>query len=182
MRNEEQMLYTEKSVAYRLGVLKQQFDEISWKRHIIIMDNGYTLGLKRGTKVNCTNVVSGGEKMTLVSRISGVSAKMESVMIIFPNNCSSYPIKGVPDLYEKVFYRSYLSGWMSNQMFVTQLREPRAVTRHRVTSMDNCPVHNETEAVPQASNSMNNKIPKLPANSMKLCQPLDSFVIQKFEQ
>ncbi len=70
-------------------------------------DNHCTLGYVREGNVSYADVVSGGEGMTIVLRISGgVNAKLESPFMIFKNRNRNYPIYGVPDNVPGVSYRT----------------------------------------------------------------------------
>lgn len=76
---------------------------------------------------------------------------------------------------------------MDQALFVQWLREPRAICplssdRHRILFLDNCSGHTLTQKVLNALNEIRTTIRYLPPNTTHLCQPLDSFLIQKFKQ
>ena len=60
---------------------------------VVNLDNGCTLGFRGDTTVKYAEVVSGGDLMTMVIRISGGRRSMiEAPMLIFTNSGSYYPI------------------------------------------------------------------------------------------
>ena len=80
--------------------------------------------------MNYADIVSGGESMTIVLRITGgYDSKIAAPFIIFKNKGFSYPIFGVPDDILDVSYRSSPNGWMSTEMFAKWLEEPRVIAR-----------------------------------------------------
>ena len=197
-RSESHKFHTDQMIAYHLGQLERDFhdgnlvedmvENMDETHFVFNMDDHTTLGFIGQAKVNYADVVSGGEGMTMVLRISGgVNSKIEAPFIIFTNKKRSYPIQGIPDDVEGVSYRTGPKGWMDQKLFVDWLSEPRAIDkdpagRTRVIFMDNCSAHNETPEQLEALEKINAKIRKLPANSTHLCQPLDSFVIQKVKE
>ena len=68
-------------------------ENIDETHFVVNMDNGRTLGFRGDTTVKYAEVVSGGDSMTMVIRISGGRRSMiEAPMLIFTNPNSSYPI------------------------------------------------------------------------------------------
>ena len=126
--------------------------------------------------------------MNMVLRITGgVNSKNGASFIIFTYKKRSYPIQGTPDDVEGVSYRTGPKGWMNQNLFVDWLSEPRAIDKNpvgrtRVIFIDNCTAHNETPKQLEALEKINAKIMKPSANSTHLCQPLDSFVVQKVKE
>lgn len=70
---------------------------------------------------------------------------------------------------------------------VQYLKERRVIYpdsggHQRVLFMDNCGGHNESPEQQSALKQLNAMIRKLPKNSTHLCQPCDSWIIQKIKQ
>ena len=197
MVSKEKMEYIEREVAYHLGRLSREFtdgtldeglvENIDETHFIINMDNGRTLGFAGDNNVKYADVVSGGEGMTMVVRITGGPyARIEPPMIIFCNSKRSYPIKGVADNVPGVSYRTQPKGWMDREVFVQWLQNERAIRadplgRKRVIFLDNCGGHNETIQAQRALQKLNATIRFLPPNSTDLCQPAYSFIISKIK-
>jgi len=75
---------------------------------------------------------------------------------------------------------------MDRRVFLEWLKEPRAVRKlqngkKRVIFMDNASGHALTDQVRDALSSINAEIRFLPRNATDLCQPADSFIIQKIK-
>ena len=190
-------IYIEKTVAFHLGALKRGFDSGSLQDYMVEnadethfvfnMDNGRTIGFRGQESVKYADVVSGGEGITMMVRLTeGVRAKIEAPMLVFINQNCSYPIRGVSDDVPGVSYRSGKKGWMDNRVFREWLSEPRAIKadtygRKRVLFVDNCTGHNETDGVKACLARLNTELRKLPANATDLIQPADSFVISKLK-
>lgn len=170
-------------------LLDQNMVENMDETHFIFnMDNHHTLGLRGCGKVNYADVVSGGEGMTMVLRIrGGENAAIEAPFMIFRNTNRNYPILGHTGQYiAGVSYRTGPRGWMDKIVFNQWLNESRAISRDPVGRtrhlfMDNCSGHNETPQQIQSLQSILTTCHFLPANSTHLCQPLDSFIIQKIK-
>ena len=189
--------FIERCVAYHLGQMKKQFEsgeleedtiENMDETHFIInMDNGKTLGFKGDNTIKYSDVVSGGTGMTMVVRIvGGKNATITAPFMIFKNENSSYPIKGVSINTHGVSYRSSPKGFMTRKIFTAWLKEPRANwadLRHRKKFIycDNVSSHNVTAETIDALGQLNAELRKLPANSTHLTQPCDSFVISKIK-
>ena len=78
-------------------------------------------------------------------------------------------------------------GWMDKQVTVQHLKERRVIypdsgDHQRVLFMDSCGGHNESPVQQPALQQLNAVIRKLPKNSTHLCQPCDSWIIQKIKQ
>ncbi|KAE9040393.1 hypothetical protein PR001_g7088 [Phytophthora rubi] len=104
----EKIADIEKQVASHLGELQRGFESgiydentmenIDETHFVVDFDNGKTLGFGGENKVKYADVVSGGDGMTMVVRISGgPSAHLLPPMMIFSNDARSYPIRGVSD-------------------------------------------------------------------------------------
>lgn len=191
-------LFIEKEVAYHLGQIAREFwsnsvDENDIgnadETHFLInVDNCRTLGFSGDVSVKYADVVSGGEGITMVVRLSGGrDSKIESPFMVFQNASRSYPIRGVADNVPGVSYRSGPKGWMDTAIMPQWLRERRAITalphgRKRILYVDNCSGHNSTDALTAALHDINTEIRYFPPNATHLVQPADSFVIQKIKQ
>lgn len=109
--------YIDKTVAYHLGCLKRAFDsgeiyedecENADETHFVFnMDSGKTLGFIGDNDVKYGDVVSGGDPITMVVRLTGgKNAMIQKPMLIFKNQSRSYTIRGVADNIGGVSYRS----------------------------------------------------------------------------
>lgn len=188
--------YIERTVAFHLGELQRGFqsgelDEDSMENvdetHFIIdMNNGMSLGFSGDECVKFADVVSGGEGMTMIVRITGGKhAEIAAPFMIFQNKDRNYPIRGCADDVPGVSYRTQPKGWTDRQLFAQYFTEKRAhVTRHageRVIYLDNCGGHNETEELLDRLEKMKAFLRFFPENATDLVQPADSFVIAKIK-
>jgi len=193
----EKQMQIEKEVAFHLGVLKRGFESgdlnedtvenIDETHFVFDFDNGKTLGFSGEKQIKYADVVSGGEGMTMVVRISGGSgARILPPMMIFTNATRSYPIRGVPDNIDGVCYRSGPKGWMDKRVFREYLTERRAqrpdrLGRVKTIFLDNCSGHLSELECESELRALNARLRYLPANATDLCQPADSFVIAKIK-
>ena len=185
----------EMQVAYHLGVLNRGFQDgtfdenlmenIDETHFVVNMDNGRTLGFHGDTTVKYADVVSGGDSMTMVIRISGGRRSMiEAPMLIFTNPNSSYPIRGLDDNIPGVCYRTSPKGWMDQTLFSDYFVEPRAFQsdvhgRSKFIWVDNCTGRNMTPRLTTILEVNNAILKYLPPCSIHLCQPADTFIISK---
>ena len=113
----EKELQIQQDVARHLGDMKRMLtngkvDENDIgnadETHFVInMDNGRTLGFSGEDDLKYTDVVSDGEGMTMVFRLSGgLDAKIEPPFMVFTNKDRNYPIRGTPDDVPGVAYRT----------------------------------------------------------------------------
>lgn len=190
-------LFIDKYVAFHLGELQRAFTSGDLKEedvenadetHFVFnMDTGKTLGFIGDNHVKYADVVSGGEPITMMVRISGGPVAMiHPPMLVFKNQSSSYPIRGVPDNVPGVCYRSGPKGWMDASVWRAWLNESRAINRlpsnrERVLFVDNCSSHVTNDDVQVSLNNIRTSLRKLPANATNIVQPADSFVIQKIK-
>jgi len=105
----EKKLQIEMQNAYHLGVLQRgfssrEFDEnlmenLHEMHFVVNLDNSQTLGFRGDKIVKYAEVVSGGESMTMVVRISsGYCTTIEAPIFIFSNENKSYsPIQCLID-------------------------------------------------------------------------------------
>jgi hypothetical protein len=85
------------------------------------------LGFRGDTTVKYADVVSGGDSMTIVVRISGGRRSfIEASMFIFTNENSTYPIRGLNDNIPRVSYKTGRKGWMDQALFFEYFTEPYA--------------------------------------------------------
>ena len=75
---------------------------------------------------------------------------------------------------------------MDNNVFQKWLQEPRAISkdpggRTRMLFLDNCSGHRLSDPVKEGLTNISTRLKFLPKNATHLCQPLDSFVIQKLK-
>jgi hypothetical protein len=116
-------LQIEMQAAHHLGVLQRGFQTGIFDENLIVnidethfvvnVDNGRTLGFRGDTTVKYADVVSGGDSMTMVVRISGGRRSLiEAPMLIFTNGNGTYPIRGLDDNIPGVSYRTGPKGWM----------------------------------------------------------------------
>ena len=185
------------STVYHLGVLKRGFEtrlfdenlmeNIDEMHFVVNMDNGRTLGFWADISVKCAEVVSDGDLMTIVVRISGGRRSMiEAPMLIFTNPNNSYLIQGLYDNTPGVSYRIGSKGWMDQGLFADFFQEPCAFqpNLHGCTKtiwVDNCMGYNLTprlQAVLQAKYSI---LRYLQPCSTHLCQPVDTFIVSKIK-
>ena len=106
------------------GFLSRQFNENLMenldKTHFVVnLNNGRTLGFQGNTTVKYAEVVSEGESMTMVLRISGGRhATIEAPMLIFSNENRSYSIHGLTDDIPVVSCKMGPKGWMHQPLFL----------------------------------------------------------------
>lgn len=190
-------LQIEMHTAYHLGVLYRgflsgDFDEnlmenLDETHFVVNLDNGRTLGFRGDTTVKYAEVVSGGDSMTMVVRISGGRRSLiEAPMLIFTNENRNYPIRGLEDNIVGVSYRSGPKGWMDQSIFPEYFLEPRAFQpdlHQRVKNiwLDNCTSHTVTPRLAAVLASKNVVLRYLPPCSTHLCQPADTFIISKIK-
>ena len=188
----------EKTVAYHIGELQRGFEsgllyedniENADETHFVFnMDNGKTLGFVGDKHVKYADVVSGGDPITMMVRLSGGRyAQIYPPMIIYKSQMRSNPIRGEPDNVPGVCYRSSPKGWMDGRVWHDWLCEPRAISalpseRQRVLYVNNCSSQSEGPRAAQCLREINTTMQKLPPNSTYLTQPADSFILQKTKE
>ena len=151
------------------------------------MDNHHTLGMRGVEIVNYADVFGGADGFTMVLRlIGGTNARLEAPFIIFKNRDRNYPIKNFPDDIDGVSYYTRLREWMDNNVFIQWLQEPRAICkdpegRSGTLFLNNCSCHRLSNSVSEALNNILTSLAFLPRSATHLCQPLDSFIIQKLK-
>ena len=133
----EKELQIEQATVYHLGLLQRGFgtgvydenlmENVDETHFVVNLDNGRTLGFRGDTTMKYAEVVSGGESMTMVIRISGGRRSMiEAPMLIFTNSSSNYPIRGLEDNIPGVCYRTGPKGWMDQALFAEFFADPWA--------------------------------------------------------
>lgn len=194
----EKEVQIEREVAYHLGTLRRllssgEVDENDLSNadetHFVVnLDNGRTLGFVGEDDVKYADVVSGGEGMTMVVRLSGGrDAMIETPFMVFMNKDRNYPIRGTPDNVPGVAYRTGPKGWMDTTVMPQWLCERRVIKelpngRQRILYVDNCSGHNYTPELRDAAEKIRTTFRYFPPNSTHLIQPCDSFIIQKIKR
>lgn len=187
----------EREVAYHLGCLKRDLESgrldenfmfNADETHFVVdLNDGRTLAMKGDTNVKFADVVSGDVGMTMMVMLGGgCHAYLGVAFMIFQNDRSSYPIQGVPDNVPGACYRSGPKGWMDSRVFTEWLSEKRVMSplpdgRERVLYVDNASGHKLTADAQEALRLSNTVLRFLPKNATDLCQPADSFIIQKIK-
>jgi hypothetical protein len=125
-------------VAYHLGDVGRRFksgeldenmvENVDETHFILNMDDGKTLGFVEDDQIKYADVVSGGEGMTMIVRLTGGQcAFIQPPMMIFQSKNRSYPIRGVPDDVPGVCYRTGPKGWNDRTVFPQWMRERRGI-------------------------------------------------------
>ena len=185
----------EMQTTYHLGVLHRGFSSREFdenlienldKTHFIVnLDNGQTLGFRGDTTIKYAEVVSGGESMTMVVRISGGRrATIEAPMLIFSNENRSYPIRGLLDNIHWVSYRTCPKGWIDQTILPKYFLEScayQADLHHCMKTiwLDNCSGHSMVPRLAIVLAAKNIVFKFLPPCSTHLCQPTNIFLIPK---
>lgn len=193
----EKIELIEREVAFHLGELYRGFSQKvldedclfnADETHFSVnLDDGHTLAMKGDKNVKYSDVVSGDMGMTMMVMLGGGSKpRFEIPMIIFQNYRCSYPIQGIADNVPGVCYRSGPKGWMDTRVFEEWLSEKRIMSplpagKERVLFVDNASGHKVTAAASAALKGSLTKLNFLPKNATDLCQPADSFIIQKIK-
>ena len=191
----EKELQIEQATVYHLGVLQRGFgsgifdenlmENIDETHFVVNLDNGCTLGFRDDTTVKYAEVVSRGESMTMVIRISRRHRSMiEAPMLIFTNSGSNYPIRGLEDNISGVCYRTGPKGWMDQALFAKFFVDPQAFHfdihgRQKLVWVDNCTSHNITPRLTVVLEAKHSTLKYLPPCFIHLCQPADTFIISK---
>ncbi|OWZ03588.1 hypothetical protein PHMEG_00024654 [Phytophthora megakarya] len=150
-------------------------ENIEETHFVVDFNNNKTLGFKREENIKYADVVSGGEGMTMLVRISsGASGHIHPPMMILHNAGSNYPIKGVPYSTPGVSYRTGPKGWMSQRGYERHEREKHIF-------LDNCTSHLDDDQCENELARLKARLVYFPANTTELCQPTDSFVIAKIK-
>ena len=98
---------------FKSGKLREELICNMDETHFVInFDNGCTLGFRGDENFKYSDVVSGGEGMTMIVHITGgTSSRIGTPMLIFQNEKRSYPIQGLPDTVPGVAYQTGPKGW-----------------------------------------------------------------------
>ena len=191
----EKELQIEWATVYHLGLLQRGFgtrifdenlmENVDETHFAVNLDNGRTFGFRDDTTIKYPEVVSGGESMTMVIRISGGRRSMiEAPMLIFTNSSSNYPIRGLEDNIPGFCYRTGSKGWMDQALFAEFFVDPQAFQadihgRQKLVWVDNCTGHNITPRLTAILEARHTALKYLPPCSTHLCQPADTFIILK---
>nr|CCA20153.1 predicted protein putative [Albugo laibachii Nc14] len=193
----QEELLIEKELAFHLGVLQRglasgEFSETHMKNmdetHFINdMDNGRTLSARGEQSIRYAGVVLGTTGMTMIVQVTGGKlAQIGVPMMIFSNIDCSYPIRGVPDNFAGVTYRTAKKEFMTSSVFTQWLTEKRVNKkkngqRKAILWVDNYSGHGQTLEVNAALQELKINWRFFPANATHLVQPADSFVISKIK-
>ena len=197
MCSPEKELHIQKTIAFHMGELHRGFasgeldenliENMDETHFVVNVDNGRTLGVRGDNDVKYADVVSGGEGMTMMVRLTGgATSYIKAPMMIFTNKNRSYPITAVPDTVPGVCYRSGPKGWNDKILFPQWFMEPRAYQgnqhgRQKLMYLDNCGGHNHSDALTAALEATNTHIKYFPPCATDKVQPADSFVISKIK-
>lgn len=197
-RSPEKTIKLERKVAFHLGFLCRGFQsgefqeddfENADKTHFVFdFDNGRTLGFAGEDDIKYAEAVSGGDRFTMIVRISGGKyANIEAPFVIFKNERRSYPIRGVPDNVPGVSYRTAPKAFIDHICAPEWLSERRAIKplpdgRRRKLWLDNCAGHAQTETLRQAAERIRTDICYFDPNLTEYVQPCDAFPIQKLKE
>lgn len=104
---------------FRCGIIDDNYVENADETHVLVnVDNGRTLVFAGDAEIKYADVVSRGEAMTMVVRISGWrDALLEAPFMVFQNKSRSYPIRKVPVKIDGASCRSGPKGWMDRKVF-----------------------------------------------------------------
>jgi hypothetical protein len=162
-------------------------ENIDETHFVVNVDNGRTLGFRGDTTIKYADVVSSGDSMTMVVRISGGRRSLiEAPMFIFTNGNSTYPIRELDDNIPGVSYRTRPKGWMDQVLFPEFFLEPRAFQpdlhgRSKVVWVNNCNSHRITPRLTTVLTEKQTILKFLPPCCIHLCQPADIFIISKIK-
>lgn len=155
------------------------------EKHLVIGTNdGKKLAMKGNDKVMFVDVLSGDMGIKMMMMLGGApNSHLGVPFMIFQNSGSSYPIRGLPETFPRVCYRTGQKGWMDRRVFSQWISEYRVLPklpngRKRVFFVDNATRNSMNEAVKDALLFSNTELRYFPKNVADLCQPADSFVIQ----
>jgi hypothetical protein len=190
-------LHIEMMTTFHLGVLNRGFasrvfhedymENMDETHFCVNFDNGKTLGFRGQGQIMYADVVSGGDKMTMIVRITGGhQAKIKTPMVLFTNKNRAYPIQGIRDDVPGVCYRIGPRGWIDSQLLLEWCSEPRSYQpdihrRMKHVWIDNCSVHNITSYLSRVLNRLHTTLSYLPPNTTHLVQPADTFIICKIK-
>ena len=124
-------------IAFNLGVASSResttriiLKNVDEMHFVMNMDNGKTLGFRGNQAVKYADVISKGEAMTMVVRITGgVWAAIMAPMIIFTNQMRNYPIRRVENNVLRICYQTGPKGWMDMELFLRYFAELWAYQR-----------------------------------------------------
>ena len=181
--------------AFYIGVLYRSFsngtfdenlmENIDETHFVVNMNNGRTLAFRGDITMSYVEVVSGGNSMSIVIRISGGRRSMIEVsMLIFTNSNGNYLIRGLDENILGVCYRTGPKGWMDQTLFAEYFSEPKVFQSDvhgcwKVVWMDNYTCHNMTRQLSLVLEAKQIILKYLSPCSTHLCQPANIFIISK---
>jgi hypothetical protein len=152
--SEEKQLERERAIAHHLGTMKRGFSSVEledWcvenmdETHLRInMDNGRTIAEIGDRNVKYLDVLSGGQGMTMMVRLSGGAGEIiANPFIVFQNESRSYAIRKVPDNVPCVSYRSQQKGWVDQKVMLEYISDSSTLPKdrddkRRTLYFDNC--------------------------------------------
>lgn len=126
--------------------------------------------------------------MTMIVCLTrGPQSIIETPMLIFKNRLRSYPMQGVPDNVEGVYYRIGPKGSNDTVVFPKYIKDIHFLKeqhgRTKILFMDNYSRHNDNPTLQQALAIKNTIIRFFPRPySTHLVQPANSFVISNIKE
>ena len=133
------------------------------------------------------NVASGRDCLTVCIRISGgLTARIETPLVIFLNPNLNYPISGKPDNIDGITYRSSPKGWMTARMLVNyfsdlSIIQPLDNNSTRTIWVDSCRIHNESLELVRALQLSRTELKRFEPSCSSTAQPLDQLVLCAFK-
>lgn len=115
------------------------------------MDDGRTLRICGDEQVKYADVLSGGDGMTMLVRITGGEKSLiANPLMILKNKDCNYPIRSVEDNVNGVLYRTGTKRWIDKRVMTSWAQESRALLTltlgwRRAKYMDNFSGHDPTE-------------------------------------
>ena len=152
---------------------------------IINEENGITLGLCGDENMKYVEVISEGEGMEMMVRISGgKNSRVDIPMMICKKKLVITPYEECLMTIQVFVIELLPSGgfqktkWLNGLAIIAHYQSFQMV-KSVFLFMDNCSSHSISTELEQALKSKNAELRFLPANATDLLQPVDSFVIQK---
>ena len=159
-----------------------------WTTHFVVnLVNSHTLGFRGDTMVKYAEVVSSGNLMTMVIKISGGRRSMiKTPMLIFTNPSSNYPIRGLEDNIPRVCYWRGPKGWMDQSLFPQFFAKPRSFQVDmygckKFIWVDNYTSHNITLNLTTILTTKCSTLKYFLPCSTHLCQLAETFIISKIK-
>nr|PNR52749.1 hypothetical protein PHYPA_009124 [Physcomitrium patens] len=163
MVHPDRQAHIDKTIVFHLGQVKRDFENgpvsedfgenVDETHFVVNMDNGKTLGFRGDDSVKNTNVVSGGQGMTMIVHLSReVRASIEVLMLVFGNAKCACEIRGIRDDVPGIAYRTAKIGFVTRAVWNDWLNEERCQvtplqeSSTRTIFVDNLMGHDDIEA------------------------------------